>query len=113
MKRDVQATANRRFKDPRSYVTPAGDEVLYEEDWNERKFELLQRSRGQCENIINGRRCTRDCADPHHVTKRSVRRDDRMSNLKALCPGCHRKQHPEKEPMWTRRGAVRDEGVST
>lgn len=90
MKADRQATEARHFKDPRSYVTPAGDDVLYDEDWNERRYELLQRSRGRCENVINGQRCARDCADPHHLKLRSRHRRDNLDGLLAVCRVCHR-----------------------
>ncbi|MGC2695248.1 MAG: hypothetical protein WA738_05595 [Candidatus Angelobacter sp.] len=79
------------FQDKRSYTKADGAEVLYGRDWDERRFELLQRSRGTCENVINGVRCRHDCEDPHHMELRSVRRDDRLSNLLAVCRQCHRK----------------------
>lgn len=105
MKRDVQATAAKRFKDPGSFVFKDGREWLEGKDWDERRFELLQRSRGQCEFWYDAgdeyaHRCTRDAQDPHHRILRSIRRDDRLSNLLAVCRMHHeqldreqRKQH--------------------
>jgi hypothetical protein len=93
VKADRQATDARKFKSPKSYVTPDGRDILFGEDWDERRFELLQRSRGQCEYIINGLhgpvRCLRDANDPHHVTLRSVLRNDRLSELLAVCRHHH------------------------
>ena len=96
MKADRLLTLSRCFKDPKSYVCPDGREILHGEDWEERKFELLKRCHGQCEYIIVGDtitsqrlRCSREAADPHHNTLRSVRRDDRLDKLTALCRHHH------------------------
>jgi hypothetical protein len=94
MKADRQVTAMRKFKDPKSYVCADGREILHGEDWDARRFELLQRSRGQCEYIIidglhGPVRCRRDANDPHHVTLRSVKRNDKLSELLALCRHHH------------------------
>jgi hypothetical protein len=93
MKSDVPKTRARNFKDPKSYVCSDGREILHGEDWHDRRFELLQRSHGQCEYIIDGLhgpvRCQRDANDPHHVTLRSVLRDDRLSELLAVCRHHH------------------------
>jgi hypothetical protein len=95
MKSDRLATISRCFKDTRSYVCPDGREILYGEDWDERVYELLQRSRGQCEYMIPVQlqkpeiRCSREATDPHHNTLRSVSRDDRLAKLTALCRHHH------------------------
>jgi hypothetical protein len=93
MKSDVTATRERKFKHPKSHVTPDGREILHGDDWDERRFELLQRSRGRCEYYIESAnakvRCQRDCEDPHHITLRSVLRDDRLSELLAVCRHHH------------------------
>jgi len=103
VKRDVQATEAAHFQDPRSYVAKDGREVLYKEDWEARKDELRMRSGGKCEAMLLFGRCMNWAAHPDHIIKRSKARDDRMSNLQALCIGCHRAKHPEKEPRWTKR----------
>jgi hypothetical protein len=89
MKSDVPATRARKFKHPKSHVTPDGREVLHGDDWDDRRFELLQRSRGQCEYSATGTRCTREAADPHHVELRSILRNDKLSNLLAVCRRHH------------------------
>jgi len=93
MKSDVPATRARNFRDPKSHVTPDGREILHGEDWDKRVFELLQRSRGQCEYVIQGLhgpvRCLREAADPHHEVLRSVKRDDRLEKLLAVCRHHH------------------------
>lgn len=108
MKRDEQATAAKHFKDPGSFVFKDGREWLEGEDWDNRRFELLQRARGQCEytwcpagpSDAPMNRCFKDAQDPHHKILRSIARDDRMSNLLAVCRPHHdkltaeqRKQH--------------------
>jgi hypothetical protein len=95
VKADRLATLSRCFKDPKSYVAPDGREILHGEDWENRKFELLKRCRGQCEYMIpDGKypptRCMRDADDPHHTTLRSVRRDDRLAKLLGLCRHHHK-----------------------
>ena len=105
-RRDEQATAAKHFKDPGSFVFKDQREWLEGEDWDDRRFELLQRSRGQCEYTITSHmdghtsRCCKDAQDPHHKVLRSIARDDRMSNLLAVCRPHHdkltaeqRKQH--------------------
>lgn len=93
-KADRQLTNAKRFQDPRSYVTANGDEVLYGEDWDERRFELLQRSHGQCEYLTDNDgemiRCSRDAEDPHHKILRSVKRRDNLDGLLAVCRIHHR-----------------------
>lgn len=100
MKRDRQITEARRFKDPRSYVTKDGREVLYEEDWQERKYELLLRARGQCEYIMaNDERCLREGIDPHHRVLRSTRRNDALKALQLLCRHHHRMVDAEQRKI--------------
>jgi hypothetical protein len=99
MKADKEATAARRFKDPKSYVTPDGREILKGEDWRDRVFALTQRSRGQCEyqidwyeaatNTVSKTRCLRDAVDPHHRTLRSVKRTDTLEGLLHVCRHHH------------------------
>jgi hypothetical protein len=90
VKADKQATEARRFKDPNSHITKDGRLVLHGEDWDDMRFLLLTRSHGQCENVIAGQRCWRECADPHHKELRSVLRNDSLENLLAVCRPCHR-----------------------
>ena len=96
MKKDVQLTEARRFEDERSFVFKDGRERLVGLDWRNRVAELRVRCGGRCEYVeyiynslglrkIRGTRCSREAADPHHVIPRSKGRDDRLSNLQALC----------------------------
>lgn len=109
MKRDVQETAARHFISPKSYVTKDGREVLYEEDWELRKGELWERSGGKCEftelqvgpDLYMG--CRSEAADPHHIVRRSVKRDDRLSNLQALCR-FHHDLLDKRKVRWNKRG---------
>jgi hypothetical protein len=93
MKADVSATNARRFKDPKSYVTPDKREILHGEDWEDRKFELWQRARGQCEYVMHREsydvRCLREGHDPHHKVLRSILRDDRLAAIELLCRHHH------------------------
>lgn len=90
MRADKQATLAKGFADYRSFVAPDGREVLYKDDWDRRKTELWERCGGRCEAMlevigVTPWRCTAEAADPHHVIRRSVKRDDRLLNLQALC----------------------------
>jgi len=94
VKADRAKTLARNFINPKSYVAADGREVLADEDWLARKKELWDRSGGRCEawfEIIGlaPERCIAEAADPHHIVRRSVRRDDRLSNLLALCRDHH------------------------
>lgn len=89
---------DKQFLDPRSYVTPDGREVLKGEDWDARVEDLRLRSGGYCENTghVPGYRCMALAQDPHHVVRRSVKRDDRLANLQALCRFHHDLLDPRK-----------------
>ena len=92
MRRDKQATEAARFEDPRSFVWKDGREQLVGLDWKMRKEELRQRAwdlgldEVRCEyRNSDGVRCRSEAADPHHVSPRRDGRDDRLTNLQALC----------------------------
>lgn len=110
MKADVAATAARKFKDPGSFVFKDGREFLKGDDWEDRKFELLKRCHGQCEYLIPVQqqshpiRCTREAADPHHNVLRSVKRDDRLDALTALCRHHHKIVDAEQRKHRHKRG---------
>ena len=97
---DVEATQARKFKSKRSRVLLDGREVLHGADWKERKAELWARCNGHCEEVIKFiganlevtglGRCLNPADDPHHIIPRSKKRDDRLSNLQALCRFHHR-----------------------
>lgn len=116
MKADVQLTAAAGFADPRSYVAPDGREVLYGEDWLARKKELWERCGGRCEHVGNyfdigteefeKLRCPIQADDPHHIIRRSVKRDDRLSNLLALCRW-HHDSKDSRKPRFGEKAAGR------
>jgi hypothetical protein len=94
MKKDRQLTEAARFEDSRSFVFKDGREQLAGYDWNQRKKELRDRSKGRCEMHVKAgsqesgitiARCQAAADDPHHIIPRSKGRDDRLSNLMALC----------------------------
>jgi hypothetical protein len=92
-KADRALTEAAHFKDPKSWVAKDGREILFGDDWNSRRFELLKRCGGRCEYMIqqfpHPVRCNREAADPHHLTLRSILRDDRLEHLQALCRHHH------------------------
>jgi hypothetical protein len=107
--RDEEAKQRLGYTDPKSYVRLDGSEVLYNADWKKRKEELRERSFGRCERIVEIRgnsageiRCRSEARDPDHVVKRSIRRDDRLTNLEHLCGLHHDLKHPEFKPRWTK-----------
>jgi hypothetical protein len=100
LKRDKQATAKKKFCNPKSYVAPDGREVLYGGDWALRLQELRERCGGRCEHVVDKGidsfteaaieiRCKSEAQDPHHVIPRSKKRDDRLGNLLAICRRHH------------------------
>jgi hypothetical protein len=107
LKRDVQATAARRFEDERSFVFKDGREKLVTLDWRYRVGELVRRCGGRCEMAtILGKAHAAGCSglaeEPHHIVPRSKQRDDRMSNLAGLSHACH-SSLDRCQPRWTRR----------
>jgi hypothetical protein len=118
MKADRELTAAKNFKHPKSYVAPDGREVLYGKDWSTRKLELLERAHGRCEWITRDTvrrhegsslvtmeipvRCKSEAHHPHHIIRRSVKRDDRLPNLKALCV-LHHDLLDERKPRWSKK----------
>lgn len=93
--RDEEEKIRRGYTHPRSFVRLDGSERLYAWDWANRKQELNARSDGACEmrdvmGLEHEERCTGDMHHPHHIIQRSVRRDDRLSNLAGLSWACHK-----------------------
>ena len=92
--KDPVAKEMHGYTDPESFVRNDGSEVLFGDDWRRRRKELWERSGGQCEYMTgdgNGElsRCQKMAEDPHHIKPRSQGKDDRLSNLMALCRGHH------------------------
>lgn len=84
--RDEAAKVRLGYTDPRSYVRRDGSEVLYGEDWKQRKEELWKRADGRCEYVCPHSRCGSMAVIPAHYPRpRHPRRDDRLTNLKAYC----------------------------
>jgi len=97
LQKDPNLKRERGYIERKSYVRNDGSEVLYGLDWRRRKVQLWERCGGKCEYIITHGyrplldvRCQRTAEDPHHKVPRSKRRDDRISNLIALCRYHHR-----------------------
>lgn len=88
---DVEEKKRRGYSDPKTRVYFDGRERLAGIDWVRRKKELWERCGGRCERWVgkwggeNHDRCRSEAHDPHHIEKRSKKRDDRLSNLMALC----------------------------
>jgi hypothetical protein len=100
MLRDNDEKLLRGYREKDSIVWPDGREKLVGKDWRKRKIELFSRSRGWCEGCNT--LLPFQEMHPHHQVRRSILRDDRLENLKALCGDCHEKQHPEKQTRWTK-----------
>lgn len=93
-KADKQLTEQRQFVERKSYVCKDGREVLYGLDWQRRLQQLRNRCAGRCEYVFktaegDEMRCARAAQDPHHIVLRSHSRDDRMTNLLAVCRHHH------------------------
>jgi len=97
----------RGYTDKDTVVWADGREKLVGRDWRKRKKELAERSKGQCEAMheiigMPPERCRRNARDPHHRIRRSVLRDDRLSNLENLCGPCH-DALDDRKVRWTKR----------
>ena len=112
-KKNPQLKAMRGYTDKKSFVRNDGSEVLHGKDWDKRKWELGERCLGHCEYVpyrqewIQGigwlyagiNRCPMPADDPHHIKPRSKGRDDRLSNLQALCR-YHHDLLDRRKPKW-------------
>src|SRR5689334_7668382 len=92
--RDEALKASRGYSDPSSFVRHDGSEVLKGEDWKQRKEQLRLRSGGKCEmytvlGLSHSSWCEGLASEPHHIVRRSIKRDDRMTNLAYLSHACH------------------------
>lgn len=97
---DQQATAGRTFRDPRSFVSVDGHEILFGKDKEARRREIYERAHGRCE-LQASPRCrgfvrwdsmgmegwAHVCPPPH--------RDhcDCLEAGRAACDPCHRSTH--------------------
>jgi len=84
--RDEEAKRRLGYTNPRSFVRRDGSEVLFGEDWQVRRREAFERSGHWCQWPA----CGLWADDPDHIVKRSKYRDDRLTNLRALCRYHHR-----------------------
>jgi hypothetical protein len=113
---DVEETKRRGYSG-KSKVYFDGRERLYGKDWAKRKKEVWERGGGRCERIVgecvsydkgypylNGMevRCRSEMHDPHHIVKRSKKRDDRLEALIGLCR-LHHDLLDERKPRWSKR----------
>jgi hypothetical protein len=104
--RDEAEKVRRGYTNPGSYVRRDGSEVLKGNDWKQRVWQLKTRSGGNCERFsILGKGHVSECSmtgiHPHHIIKRSTRRDDRLSNLAWLSGVCHAAEDP-RQPQWSK-----------
>ena len=90
-----------------------GREILFGADYKARANEVLERDRHRCQwpylipmgldGISRQTICNAVANEhPHHKIKRSKGRDDRASNLMAICDAHHLLAHPEFQPRFTR-----------
>lgn len=97
---DMEATAARKFRNPKSRMMQDGREILYGLDYQLRVREVLERDHYGCQwpCAPHPKPCGAPSTNhPHHIVKRSQLRDDRASNLMAICEEHHRLAHPEKQ----------------
>lgn len=101
LNKDHDASDARNFKDNRSAVLVDGREILKGADWQARKKELWERCGGYCEYWV---KCRSVAIDPHHRIPRSKGRDDRLSNLQALCR-YHHQLVDRRKVRWSKKAS--------
>lgn len=104
---DAIRTMAAKFDSRKSFIGIDGNEYLARgsADWNKRKWELYNRSKGECEL-----KCSMYChisfsfkkMHPHHIVRGRIGRHDGLDNLLAVCWECHRAAHPEKQVRWSK-----------
>ena len=105
---DVEETKRRGYSG-KSRVYFYGRERLVGKDWIKRKKEVWVRGGGQCEQVVEIRipgglvRCRSEMHDPHHLVKRSEKRDDRLDRLIGLCRLHHDLAHEKRNPHWSKK----------
>lgn len=95
IRKDLEATAARRFMCGYSYVRPDGREHLFGIDMELRRKHVWERTRGYCEAQNCQRIITEDTMEMHHKRRRSKGGDDSLGNLSGICRRCHRQEHPQ------------------
>jgi hypothetical protein len=109
---DFEATAARDFtcRHGKSVVLLDGRETLHCTDYTRRVREVEERDGYKCQWSVQApplsffpqHKCNAPSnGHPHHIVKRSKGRDDRASNLMAICDAHHKIAHPEKQPRFT------------
>lgn len=91
---DEAATKARQFLSRHSFIDRHGKEFLGIKDWNVRRMEVYDRDRGVCTfcgEIVS----VYVFEAHHHPVSRGKGGDDKIDNLKTICPPCHREQHPQ------------------
>src|SRR5579872_895104 len=87
----VASPKPRERKRSRIRVLPDGREVRRGYQYEKRRREVLKRDEYACV------RCgSADRLQVHHIRKRSLGRDDRLSALETLCFSCHQREHSAK-----------------
>ena len=94
--KDPDEKVKRGYVERESIVWADGRERLVGRDWRKRKKELWDRAGERCEYVGATMRCIAEGDDPDHINKRSVLRDDRLSNLRLLCRRHHRLIDPRQ-----------------
>ena len=93
---DRERTEQAHFLDPRSYWTNAGHEYLFGDDARQRRAEIFERDKGQCQ-IRKSRKCWSEpgwYGHLHHLKGGNT--DDRCwcpHNLQWACGPCHLEEH--------------------
>jgi 5-methylcytosine-specific restriction endonuclease McrA len=114
-KRDLSATQDAGFLDPRSFISRDGGLFLYGKDWGPHREKLFIRTRGQCEQMTfvgsernplstKYTRCVHainlDSMESHHVIERKDGGSDDLSNLLGICRPCHQRAHAWRQPRF-------------
>ena len=81
---DSGLTAAAQFKDQRSYVRADGAEFLFGQDWLDRRAQVWRKDRHCCR--LCGRQLALFQGECDHIKPRSLGGDDRIENLRFICP---------------------------
>lgn len=98
---DLEATKAASFIDSKSYIIIDGRWRLRGHDKSIMRHRIFERDGFKC--VFCKKSVTWITGQWHHVRHKERVKDDRISAGVTACVSCHKLQHPNQQPMWSKR----------